>query len=71
MLSISDLTYRVGGRTLIDGASAQVNAGWKVGLIGRNGSGKSTLLDLIRGQLQPDGGELQLQNGVRIGFVAQ
>jgi ATP-binding cassette, subfamily F, member 3 len=71
MLTISDLTYRVGGRTLIDGASAQVNAGWKVGLIGRNGSGKSTLLDLIRGQLQPDGGELQLQNGVRIGFVAQ
>jgi ATP-binding cassette subfamily F protein 3 len=71
MLTISGLTYRVGGRVLIENASAQVNAGWKVGLVGRNGSGKSTLLDLIRGALQPDGGEIQLQKGMRIGFVAQ
>jgi ATP-binding cassette, subfamily F, member 3 len=71
MLTFSDLTYRVGGRALLEGASAQINAGWKVGLIGRNGAGKSTLLDLIRGDLHPDGGEIQLQNGVRIGFLAQ
>ncbi|HKX08664.1 MAG TPA: ATP-binding cassette domain-containing protein, partial [Stellaceae bacterium] len=44
MLTIRDLTYRIAGRTLIDGASAQINAGWKVGLVGRNGAGKSTLL---------------------------
>jgi ATP-binding cassette, subfamily F, member 3 len=71
MLTFSDLTYRVGGRTLLDGASAQINAGWKVGLIGRNGAGKSTLLDLIRGTLQPDGGEIRLQAALRIGFLAQ
>ena len=71
MLTLTDLTYRIGGRTLIEGASAQINAGWKVGLIGRNGAGKSTLLDLIRGVLQPDAGELRRQNGVRLGFVAQ
>jgi len=71
MLTISDLTYRIAGRTLIDGASAQINAGWKVGLVGRNGAGKSTLLDLIRGERQSDGGEIRLQNDVRIGFVAQ
>ena len=71
MLTFSDLTYRIAGRTLLDQASAQINAGWKVGLIGRNGSGKSTLLDLIRGELQPDGGEVRLQNGVRLGFLAQ
>jgi ATP-binding cassette, subfamily F, member 3 len=71
MLTLTDLTYRIGGRTLIESASAQINAGWKVGLIGRNGAGKSTLLDLIRGVLQPDGGEIRLQNGVRLGFVAQ
>jgi ATP-binding cassette subfamily F protein 3 len=35
MLTISDLTYRVGGRTLLEEASAQINSGWKVGLIGR------------------------------------
>src|SRR5579864_7262897 len=71
MLTLSDLTYRVGGRTLFEGASVQINAGWKVGLIGRNGTGKSTLLELIRGTLQPDGGEVAVQRGIRIGFVAQ
>ena len=67
MLTISEITYRIGGRTLLDGASAQINGGWKVGLVGRNGTGKSTLLDLIRGELQLDGGDIQLQNNVRLG----
>ena len=71
MLTIADLTYRIAGRTLLEGASAQINAGWKVGLVGRNGAGKSTLLDLIRGERQVDGGELRLQKSVRLGFVAQ
>lgn len=71
MLTITDLTYRIGGRTLLQGAAAQVNAGWKVGLVGRNGSGKSTLLDLLLGTLHPDGGSITLQKGLRIGFVEQ
>jgi len=71
MLTLTDLTYRIAGRTLLDEASAQVNAGWKVGLVGRNGAGKSTLIDLIRGARQADGGTVQLQKGVRLGFVAQ
>src|SRR5262249_15262413 len=71
MLTISDLTYRIAGRTLLESAGAQINAGWKVGLVGRNGSGKSSLLGLIRGDHQPDGGEIRLQKGVRLGFVAQ
>jgi ATP-binding cassette, subfamily F, member 3 len=71
MLTLSDLTYRIAGRTLLEGASAQINAGWKVGLVGRNGAGKSTLLDLIRGALQPDAGEIRLQQELRIGFLAQ
>ncbi|HYM01475.1 MAG TPA: ABC-F family ATP-binding cassette domain-containing protein [Stellaceae bacterium] len=71
MLTFADLTYRIAGRTLLSCASAQINGGWKVGLIGRNGAGKSTLLDLVRGVLQADGGEVRLNKGVRIGFVAQ
>jgi ATP-binding cassette, subfamily F, member 3 len=71
MLTLSGITYRIGGRTLIDEASAQIADGWKVGLIGRNGTGKSTLLDLIRGELALDGGEIALSRGARIGFVAQ
>jgi ATP-binding cassette, subfamily F, member 3 len=71
MLTIAGLTYRIGGRTLLEGAAAQLNAGWRVGLVGRNGAGKSTLLELIRCTLQPDAGEIVLPRGAAIGFVAQ
>jgi len=71
MLTISGLTFRIGGRALLNEASAQIPAGSKAGLVGRNGAGKSTLLDLIRGALQPDAGDIQLPRGHRIGFLAQ
>jgi ATP-binding cassette subfamily F protein 3 len=74
MLTISDVTYRVGGkrgRALLDHASAQIPEGSKIGLVGRNGIGKSTLLDLIRGRLLPDDGDIVLPRGYRIGFLAQ
>ena len=71
MLTLSGVTYRIGGRNLLDQASAQIADGSKVGLVGRNGVGKSTLLDLIRGALQPDGGTIELPRGHRIGFLAQ
>jgi ATP-binding cassette subfamily F protein 3 len=71
MLTLSGLTFRIAGRTLIDQASAQIADGAKVGLVGRNGAGKSTLLDLIRGALQPDGGSIELPRGCRVGFLAQ
>jgi ATP-binding cassette subfamily F protein 3 len=74
MLTISDVTYRVGGkrgRALLDHASAQIPEGSKLGLVGRNGIGKSTLLDLVRGRLAPDDGDIILPRGCRIGFLAQ
>jgi ATP-binding cassette subfamily F protein 3 len=71
MLTLSGVTYRIGGRVLLDQASAQIADCSKVGLVGRNGVGKSTLLDLIRGALQPDGGMIELPRGQRIGFLAQ
>ncbi len=71
MLTLSGVTYRIAGRTLLDQASAQIAEGSKVGLVGRNGAGKSTLLHLIRGALQPDAGSIELPRGHRIGFLAQ
>jgi ATP-binding cassette, subfamily F, member 3 len=71
MLTLSGVTYRIGGRVLLDRASAQIAAGAKVGLVGRNGAGKSTLLALIRGALVPDGGTIRMPRGWRIGFLAQ
>jgi len=74
MLTISGLTYRIGGRhgrALFNEANAQIPEGSKLGLVGRNGAGKSTLLDLIRGRLLPDRGDIFLPKGHRIGFLAQ
>ncbi len=71
MLSIQNITYRIAGRTLLDGASLNIERGQKLGLVGRNGTGKTTLFKLITGELQSDGGDIQLQRGIRIGQVAQ
>ncbi|MGH6719573.1 MAG: ABC-F family ATP-binding cassette domain-containing protein, partial [Alphaproteobacteria bacterium] len=71
MLRITQLTFRYGGRAIFDRVSAHVPAGHRVGLVGRNGAGKTTLLRLIAGELEPDGGDLTLRRGARVGVVAQ
>jgi ATP-binding cassette subfamily F protein 3 len=71
MLHINDLTYRIQGRTLFEGAAAGIPAGHKVGLVGRNGTGKTTLLRLIAGELAPDDGRIGVPRATRIGWVAQ
>ena len=71
VLAIRDLTIRLGGRALLEGAGLQVDDGRKIGLIGRNGAGKSTLLRAIIGELPPDGGEIRLSARARMGHVAQ
>ena len=60
MLHITDLSFRHGERVLFDRASAAFSDGWKVGLVGRNGAGKSTLLKLIQGELEADGGDINM-----------
>ncbi|MFZ4409327.1 MAG: ABC-F family ATP-binding cassette domain-containing protein [Paracraurococcus sp.] len=71
VLTIRDLTLRIAGRALLDGADLVVDPGRKVGLVGRNGAGKSTLLKAITGEIQPDGGEIRLAARARMGHVAQ
>jgi ATP-binding cassette subfamily F protein 3 len=71
MLRITDISYSVDGRPLIESASAVIPTGHKVGLVGRNGTGKTTLFRLIRGELTLDGGTIELPRGARIGGVAQ
>ncbi|MBI1206531.1 MAG: ATP-binding cassette domain-containing protein [Azospirillum sp.] len=71
MLQITDLTFRYGGRLLLDHANASVGKGQRVALVGRNGTGKTTLLRLIVGELAPDGGSLGLPAGWRIGVLPQ
>ena len=71
MLTISNLTYRIGGRTLLENASMSVSAGQKIGLIGPNGTGKSTLFNLITGELMADSGEINLITRATVGRVRQ
>ena len=71
MLQITDVSVRVAGRTLIDKSSMRVDAGKRVGLIGRNGTGKSTLLKVIAGELGADDGECDYPSRWRIGLTRQ
>ncbi|MEP3392848.1 MAG: ribosomal protection-like ABC-F family protein [Litoreibacter sp.] len=71
MLSISELRYAVEGRSLFEGASANIPTGHKVGLVGRNGTGKTTLFKLIRGELQLESGNVTMPDRSRIGGIAQ
>ena len=71
LLSLDDLTIRVAGRTLLDHADLRVEAGRRVGLVGRNGAGKSTLLRTISGDLAADGGTIRLSQRARLGQVRQ
>ena len=71
MLHLNDITYRIEGRPILDGATAGIPAGHKVGLVGRNGAGKTTLLRLIMGEIAPDNGSIQIPRNTRMGHVAQ
>ena len=71
MLMLRDITLRVGGRVLLENASAQIPDGHRVGLVGRNGTGKTTLLQLIQGEIHADGGEIRTGTRQTIGSVAQ
>jgi ATP-binding cassette subfamily F protein 3 len=71
MLTINGITVRLGGRTILDRASASVPTGARVGLIGRNGAGKSTLMKVMIGQLEPDEGAIEMPRRTRLGYIAQ
>ncbi|MDB5679743.1 ABC-F family ATP-binding cassette domain-containing protein [Sphingomonas bacterium] len=71
MLNLTDITVRLGGRTILDGATAKLPPKSRVGLIGRNGAGKTTLVKVIAGSLDPDTGTADMPRGSRLGYIAQ
>src|SRR3712207_6784879 len=71
MLQIADLTLRIAGRPLLEGASLTLPAGSKAGLVGRNGAGKTTLFRAIAGDISPDAGMVSIPKAARIGRVEQ
>ncbi len=71
LLTLSNAHLAFGHVALLDHTSFALEAGERVGLIGRNGTGKSSLLKIIAGLEKPDDGTLQLQQGLRLALVAQ
>ena len=71
MLTINGLTVRLGGRVILDRATATIRPGSRVGLIGRNGAGKSTLMKAVIGQIEPDEGDIDMPRRARLGYIAQ
>jgi ATP-binding cassette, subfamily F, member 3 len=71
MLNLDNITVRLGGRTILDRATAALPGKARVGLIGRNGAGKSTLMKVMIGELDPDDGQIDMPRATRIGYIAQ
>ncbi|MFZ9188111.1 MAG: ribosomal protection-like ABC-F family protein, partial [Algoriphagus sp.] len=71
MLSISNLSYFIGGRALYENANLHIKPKDKIGLVGQNGTGKSTLLKIIYGDYLPTTGEVQKAKDCTIGFLNQ
>ena len=71
MLTIDGITVRLGGRPILERASATIPQGARVGLIGRNGAGKSTLMKTLIGEIEPDDGSIGKPSKARIGYIAQ
>jgi ATP-binding cassette subfamily F protein 3 len=71
VLRASEIQKNFGARVLFDGATLEVRAEDRIGLVGRNGEGKTTLLRILAGIESPDDGEITLSRGARIGYLRQ
>lgn len=61
----------MGDRHLLDDISVLINPGERIGLVGPNGAGKSTLLKIIAGEMEPNGGSIQLSKSATVGYLPQ
>ena len=71
MIVFSSLQIRRGVRVLLDNATATINPGQKVGLVGKNGCGKSTLLSLLKNEIGADAGSVTYPGNWQLAWVNQ
>ncbi len=71
LIAIEELSIGFRGPLLLDGVSAQIEAGQRIGLLGRNGAGKTTLLRILDGKVQPDAGSVVVSPGVTVSRLTQ
>ena len=70
-ITIEELSIGFRGPPLLDGVSARIEAGQRIGLLGRNGAGKTTLLRILAGEIVPDHGSITVASGTRIRRLTQ
>ncbi len=71
VLSLQDVRVSFGEPPLLDRVSLQLEAGERVGILGRNGTGKSTLMKLIQGEIRPDAGQVVRAKDTRASLLPQ
>ena len=71
MINFKNISFSIGGVSLLEETSAFVPTGHKVGIVGRNGAGKTTLFKLIQKELIIDGGVIEIPRNFKVGSVAQ
>ncbi len=71
LVELEHVSYAIGERTLFADLDFIISAGKRVGLVGPNGSGKTTLLRLLRGEMQPTGGEIRRADFLRVVYFDQ
>ncbi len=71
LISLNDITVGFGGAPILDNVNMQIARGEKVCLLGRNGTGKTTLMKVIGGEIQPQGGYIAKQPGLKITILTQ
>ena len=70
-ISLKHVTKSFGGHEILRDVSFELQEGERTALLGANGAGKTTVLKLLTGQLEPDGGDIVLAPGRRIGLISQ
>ena len=70
-ITISNLHIGYRGPPLLVGVQCHIDAGERIGLLGRNGSGKTTLLRLLIGTEEPDAGSISLEAGTKVALLPQ
>ena len=71
MIEFRDISVHYGHQDVLSGVTFRVNKGERVGVVGPNGSGKSTLLRIATGEMQPDGGSVNIEGAPRMGWTRQ
>lgn len=71
MIQVSGLSKSYGTQIIFDDVGFSVNAGERIGLVGRNGHGKTTLIRILTGEVKPDSGIISIPGNYSVGYLSQ